>query len=139
MKLTKSKLQQIIKEELKKYDKLGALKALAAKAARPVTSRLRTTIPDNPRIELPPVVPQDLGPEDEPQEPNQEPSSKFPPHIDRAMDVLARIPEEQYNKLMANQEVLSFALNQFGPVYDSGMSSDEVYRQIKHLYQAVLS
>ena len=149
MKLTKSKLQDIIQEELQEAlnevnirQRLNTLakvlKQSARTAARPVTSRLRTTIPDNPRIELPPVVPQDLGPEDEPREPNQEPSSKFPPHIDRAMDVLSRLPDEKYNELMVNQEALGFALNQFGPVYDSGMSSEEVYRQIKHLYDALM-
>ena len=54
------------------------------------------------------------------------------------MDVLSRLPDEKYNELMVNQEALGFALNQFGPVYDSGMSSEEVYRQIKHLYDALM-
>ena len=77
MKLTKTKLQQIIQEEFQEtlnemnIRQRGAQFARwASKATRPITGRLRTTIPDNPRIkpeqELPPVVPQDLGPEDEP-------------------------------------------------------------------------
>ena len=148
MKLTKSKLQDIIQEELQEVlneanikQRLNtlakALKQSARTAASPVTSRLRTTIPDNPRIELPPVVPQDLGPEDEPQEPNQEPSSKFPPHIDRAMNVLAQIPEEEYRELMKNPERLEYVLNALGKKYNSEMKDKQVYDLIKGDYDAL--
>jgi hypothetical protein len=117
MKVTKEKLNQIIQEELAALAEEDAeiAAALMGKAGLPRSAQ--DTKVDRPD----PVMPQELGPEDDPEREEEElPEISQQEAIDAFIEAFIKFPKEKQMSWRGDKEKLNYVLNQFIRNYQMG-------------------
>ena len=116
MKITKEKLNQIIQEELSALAEEDAeiAAALMGKAGLPRSAQ--DTKVDRPD----PVMPQELGPEDNPEREEELPEISQQEAIDAFIEAFIKFPEEKQMSWRGDEEKLNYVLNQFIRNYQMG-------------------
>jgi hypothetical protein len=117
MKVTKEKLNQIIQEELAALAEEDAeiAAALMGKAGLPRSAQ-------NTKVDRPdPVMPQELGPEDDPEREEEElPEISQQEAIDAFIEAFIKFPKEKQMSWRGDKEKLNYVLNQFIRNYQMG-------------------
>ena len=110
MKITKEKLNQIVQEELSDLVEQDAeiAAALMGKVGLPRSAQ-------NTKVDRPdPVMPQDLGPEDEPEREEEElPEVSQQAAIDAFIEAFIKFPEDKQMSWRSDEKKLTYVLNQF--------------------------
>ena len=117
MKLTKTKLQQIIQEELAALAEEDAELAAALMGKAGLPRSAQDTKVDRPD----PVMPQDLGAEDDPEREEEElPEISQQEAINAFIEAFIKFPEDKQMSWRSDEKKLNYVLNQFIRSYRMG-------------------
>ena len=117
MKISKNKLNQIIQEELAGLLEADSEVAAALMALAGLPRSAQDTIVDRPD----PVIPQNLGPEDDPERDDEElPQISQEDAIEAFIEAFIRFPKEKQASWRSDENKINYVLNQFIRSYRMG-------------------
>jgi len=138
MKITKEKLNQIVQEELSDLAEQDAeiAAALMGKVGLPRSAQ-------NTKVDRPdPVIPQDLGPDDEPEKDEKElPEVSQQEAIDAFIEAFIKFPEDKQMSWRSDEKKLTYVLNQFirsyqmGAIDGSSEDLDKIWNALNEGYE----